>query len=129
MTSRRAPIQAENDAYGQLIWNCHQGLSTHEIIEREDGLLDLGSALPYFQPYDRWPVHEREAIRHACGPVLDVGCGAGRVSLYLQDQGHQVLAIDNSPLAVKVSACAASSRRASDPSTRYETSPRFSAPS
>src|SRR5262249_10650303 len=34
--------------------------------------------------------------------VLDIGCGAGRVALYLQDRGHRVLAIDNSPLAIKV---------------------------
>jgi 2-polyprenyl-3-methyl-5-hydroxy-6-metoxy-1,4-benzoquinol methylase len=36
------------------------------------------------------------------GRVLDIGCGAGRHSLYLQNQGFQVLGIDNSPLAVKV---------------------------
>ena len=34
--------------------------------------------------------------------VLDVGCGAGRVCLHLQEQGHEVIGIDNSPLAVKV---------------------------
>jgi SAM-dependent methyltransferase len=36
------------------------------------------------------------------GRVLDVGCGAGRHSLYLQDQGFDVLGIDVSPLAIKV---------------------------
>jgi SAM-dependent methyltransferase len=30
-----------------------------------------------------------------------VGCGAGRVALYLQERGFRVTAIDNSPLAVK----------------------------
>jgi cyclopropane fatty-acyl-phospholipid synthase-like methyltransferase len=34
--------------------------------------------------------------------VLDVGAGGGRVSLYLQDKGLDVLAIDISPLAVEV---------------------------
>jgi len=34
--------------------------------------------------------------------VLDVGCGAGRVALYLQSRGLDVIGIDNSPLAVKV---------------------------
>jgi SAM-dependent methyltransferase len=34
--------------------------------------------------------------------VLDVGCGAGRVSLHLQERGHDVVAIDESPLAVEV---------------------------
>jgi SAM-dependent methyltransferase len=34
--------------------------------------------------------------------VLDVGCGAGRLCLYLQEQGIDVLGIDISPLAVQV---------------------------
>ena len=36
------------------------------------------------------------------GRVLDIGCGAGRHSLYLQNRGFDVLGIDNSPLAIKV---------------------------
>ena len=36
------------------------------------------------------------------GRVLDVGCGAGRCSLYLQRKGFDVIGIDNSPLAIKV---------------------------
>jgi len=32
---------------------------------------------------------------------LDVGCGAGRVALYLQERGFTVTGIDNSPLAIK----------------------------
>jgi SAM-dependent methyltransferase len=101
-TAARGAVVADRDAYGQEIWNCYKGVSTYEIIEREDGLIDVGSALPYFQIPDLWPIHEREAIRRARGAILDIGCGAGRVALYLQGKGHRVLAIDNSPLAVKV---------------------------
>jgi SAM-dependent methyltransferase len=36
------------------------------------------------------------------GRVLDIGCGAGRHSLYLQKMGFDVLGIDSSPLAIKV---------------------------
>ncbi len=36
------------------------------------------------------------------GRVLDIGCGGGRWSLFLQKKGHDVLGIDISPLAVKV---------------------------
>ncbi|WP_276249004.1 class I SAM-dependent methyltransferase [Haladaptatus sp. YSMS36] len=35
------------------------------------------------------------------GPVLDVGCGTGELALYLARQGHDVLGIDLSELAVK----------------------------
>jgi SAM-dependent methyltransferase len=34
------------------------------------------------------------------GPVLDVGCGTGELSLYLARQGHDVLGIDIAPTAV-----------------------------
>jgi SAM-dependent methyltransferase len=36
------------------------------------------------------------------GKVLDIGCGAGRHSLYLQKKGFDVLGIDISPLVIKV---------------------------
>lgn len=96
-------MKPERDAYGQEILNCYQGNSTYEIAERDDGLIEVSSAQPYFQEYGNWPEHERVAIQRARGAVLDIGCGAGRVALYLQQRGHQVLAIDNSPLAIKVS--------------------------
>lgn len=32
---------------------------------------------------------------------MDIGCGAGRHALYLQEQGFDVLGIDNSPLAIR----------------------------
>jgi SAM-dependent methyltransferase len=35
------------------------------------------------------------------GPVLDVGCGTGELSLFLARQGHDVLGIDLSPLAIR----------------------------
>ena len=95
-------VPPERDAYGREIWACYKGVTTHEIVEREDGLIDIGSALPYFQPFENWPDHERAAIDRARSPALDIGCGAGRVALYLQDKNLNVLAIDNSPLAVKV---------------------------
>ena len=106
MSLRQAPrpaaITAERDAYGQEIWSCYKGVTDYEIIEREDGLIDVGSALPYFRPYANWPVHEKEAIQRARSPILDIGCGAGRVALHLQEKGHRVVAIDNSPLIVRV---------------------------
>jgi SAM-dependent methyltransferase len=99
----RTTVKPEHDAYGREIWNCYQGNSTYEIVERDDGLIDPGTAEPYLYDFPKWSSVEREAIGRAHGTVLDIGCGAGRVALYLQQKGHKVLAIDNSPLAVKVS--------------------------
>jgi len=41
-------------------------------------------------------------MRYVTGRVLDVGCGAGRVSLYLQKKGFDVLGLDVSPQAIRV---------------------------
>lgn len=68
---------------------------------RDDGLRDPSDVKPLFAPYARWSDAERHAIQYARGHVLDVGCGAGRVALYLQRRGLTVTAIDVSPEAVE----------------------------
>jgi len=74
-----------------------------EIIEREDGYIDTaGGPAVYFSEYRRWPPVEKKSLRYARGRVLDIGCGAGRHSLYLQGKGLDVVGIDNSPLAIEV---------------------------
>jgi SAM-dependent methyltransferase len=71
------------------------------MIERDDGLVDADFGIAnYFA--DKWSAVECEAFRQLHGRILDVGAGAGRVALYLQKRGHDVIAIDNSPLAVQV---------------------------
>ena len=75
-----------------------------EIVEREDALIHANVKGPamYFAPFRRWPPHHRATMRLVRGRVLDVGAGAGRVSLHLQERGHEVVAIDTSPGAVEV---------------------------
>lgn len=91
------------DAYGQEVWAFFQGKKSYEIIERDDGFIDLSSGAPaYFADFKNWPDIERQAIKLAEGKILDIGAGAGRISLYLQKKGQNVIAIDNSPLAIKV---------------------------
>lgn len=105
MTAGRSTTGAllpEEDAYGQLYLAVYEGREAFEIMERDDGLIYAGDPSDYFHSYRRWPGVEKRAMRWVRGRVLDVGCGAGRVSLHLQERGHEVLAIDESPLAVEV---------------------------
>lgn len=66
-------------------------------LVRDDGHTSQEDVAWYFATYrDFWAI-EKPALRFARGRVLDVGCGPGRVSLYLQRKGHRVTGIDASP--------------------------------
>jgi cyclopropane fatty-acyl-phospholipid synthase-like methyltransferase len=96
-------LKLMEDAYGQEVWSYFNGKKSFEIVEREDGYFDVSSGAPtYFSGYDDWPEHHKRAIEFAKGRVLDIGCGAGRHSIYLQSKGFNVTGIDSSPLAIKV---------------------------
>jgi SAM-dependent methyltransferase len=92
------------DAYGaQLLAQLKGRAPTAEIIERDDGYIATGSERgSYFQEYEQWPADEQRAVQFARGRVLDIGCGAGRHALYLQQQGRDVTGIDASAGAIKV---------------------------
>jgi SAM-dependent methyltransferase len=96
-------MKAHEDAYGREVLDFYEGRGGYEIVERDDGYVDISSGpSAYFTQYNDWGPHMQKAIAHARGRVLDVGCGAGRHALYLQLRGYDVLGIDVSPLAVKV---------------------------
>jgi SAM-dependent methyltransferase len=96
-------LREREDAFGRTVLDYFEGRRAHEVLERSDGYIDVsGGPAAYFEPFRRWPRVERKAMRHVRGRVLDVGLGVGRVALYLQERGHEVVGIDNSPLAVEV---------------------------
>jgi hypothetical protein len=63
---KSSAVSPARDAYGQELWNCHQGKTTYEIVERDDGFLDPGSALPYFADY---PSGRRTNAKPSCAPA------------------------------------------------------------
>lgn len=96
-------LRPDQDALGQALYAPHGGRHAYELVERDDGYLDLsGGPDAYTAPFRDWADCEKRAIKHAQGRVLDIGCGAGRHAVYLQERGHDVLGIDISPLALKV---------------------------
>ena len=91
------------DAFGHEFLDHLAGKDTWEIIERDDGYFNLSlGAEFYFSDYKDWPAADKLAMSYVRGRVLDIGCGAGRHSLYLQGQGFDVHGIDNSPGAIEV---------------------------
>ena len=92
------------DTFGLYLMDAYKGRNVVHIIERDDGHINANpnSTHTYLSQHSEWPQPEQQAIAHAQGTVLDIGCGAGRHSLYLQEQGHRVIAADISPLAAQV---------------------------
>jgi 2-polyprenyl-3-methyl-5-hydroxy-6-metoxy-1,4-benzoquinol methylase len=101
---RVVTVDAARDAYGQMMLALLDGEDALEIVERNDGFISASVIGPklYLAPFHRWPAHHRGAVRYTRGRILDVGAGGGRVALRLQERGHEVVAIDNSPGAIEV---------------------------
>lgn len=95
-------LKDSEDAFGHGIYDHFKGIEVEEVIERSDGYIDVSMGPnAYLSKFEDWPVHEKRAMRFAKGRVLDIGCGGGRHAIYLQNEGLDVLGIDNSPMALK----------------------------
>ena len=95
-------MDPKKDATGQAIWAAFNGKYDFEVVEREDDYIVGGTTEQYFTEFKDWLPHEKKAIRFAKGKILDIGCGTGKHTLYLQSKGFDVVGIDISPLAIKV---------------------------
>lgn len=91
------------DIFGKIMKDASQGLATPHKIIRDDGYVTEASGEQYIADVSEWVHSERLAIREVKGPVLDIGCGAGRVGVFLQRKGIEYTGIDVSPLAIDTS--------------------------
>jgi SAM-dependent methyltransferase len=91
------------DILGTALLDYYHGNYTEDIINETNISEEDVLPLPYFfRKHSEMPVLEKAALKLCKGKVLDVGCGAGCHSLYLQKKGMQVTAIDTSKGAVDV---------------------------
>ncbi|SEA58927.1 Methyltransferase domain-containing protein [Flavobacterium gillisiae] len=91
------------DLFGKAILdyqtnNSPEDLITETTISEEDEM----SVAYLFRSYKEMPSMEQKALQLAKGKILDVGCGAGSHSLYLQNELNlEVTAIDISSNAIQ----------------------------
>lgn len=95
-------LEKRADVFGELLWDYYKNGLGYLILERDDGYIIAGSASVYLSEYKAWEDSTKKALKKIKGKTLDIGCGAGRHTLYLQSQGIDVMGIDNSPLCVKI---------------------------
>jgi len=91
------------DLFGQALLDYQNGNYTEDIITSTDISSEDTLPIAYlFRSFQDMPKLEQKALKLAQGKVLDVGCGAGSHSLYLQETGLSVKAIDISEGAITV---------------------------
>ncbi|MBJ6369306.1 class I SAM-dependent methyltransferase [Snuella sedimenti] len=91
------------DLFGAALLDYQNGHYTEDIITSTSISDNDILPLPYlFRDYKDMPKLEQKALNLAKGTILDVGCGAGSHSLYLQKKNLNVKAIDISQGAIDV---------------------------
>ena len=91
------------DLFGKALLDYQNGNYTEDLITSTSISDEDELPLPYlFRSYKEMPKLEQKALQLAKGKVLDVGCGSGSHSLYLQSKGIDVKAIDISKGAIEV---------------------------
>ena len=90
------------DIFGKAILDFQTSNSPEDLVtETNISEADEMSVEYLFRNYKEMPKLEKKAMQLAKGKVLDVGCGAGSHSLYLQKKGFDVTSIDISENAIK----------------------------
>jgi SAM-dependent methyltransferase len=90
------------DLFGKAILDFQTNYAPSAIItETTISETDEMDVAYLFRSFNEMPKIEQKALQLTRGKVLDVGCGAGSHSLYLQEKGLEVNGIDISPRAIK----------------------------
>lgn len=90
------------DVYGQAIMDYYMGKGTYlRTISSIAGEDELPIA-HLFRSFEEMPELEQIALNLSRGKVLDLGCGAGSHSLYLEQNAFHVKALDISQGAIEV---------------------------
>ena len=90
------------DLFGKAILDYQTGNNPEDLItETSISEADEMSVAYLFRSFEEMPKLEQKALELSTGKILDVGCGAGSHSLYLQNKGLDVTSIDVSANAIE----------------------------
>ncbi|MCL6219146.1 class I SAM-dependent methyltransferase [Zunongwangia pacifica] len=93
----------EKDIFGMAMKAYYFKKDKTPIIVHSPDFDDDEIAIKYlFRNFSEMPKTEQQALKLAYGDVLDVGCGAGSHTLYLQQKNIKVKAIDTSEGAIDI---------------------------
>ncbi len=93
-------LKKSQDPVGHAVLDYLNGIREESILVKTD-IAEDEQLLPshFFRTFKQMPIQEQEALRRCTGRVLDVGAGAGAHSIWLQDHGFEVDALEISPLS------------------------------
>ncbi len=90
------------DLFGKAILDYQTNNSAENLFtETNISEADEMDVAYLFRSFNKMPKLEQKALQLCKAKILDVGCGAGSHSLYLQEKGFDVTAIDVSKNAIK----------------------------
>lgn len=90
------------DLFGRAILDYQTNNEPQNLITETDiSEADEMETAYLFRAFKEMPKIEQKALQLSKGKILDVGCGAGSHSLYLQEKGFDVTSIDISENAIQ----------------------------
>lgn len=92
-----------DDPIGRAVYDYHfHAVNEPIVVHSEDFDDDLMDTSYLFRTYRAMPAMERKALSLCRGHVLDIGACAGAHTVYLQEKGFEVTAVENSEFCCKV---------------------------
>ena len=83
------------DIFGQAVNDYYNDMYTEDIIVHSSIAEDDVIPIPYlFREFAEMPAIEQKALQSCLGKTLDIGSGAGSHSVWLQENGIDVTALD-----------------------------------
>lgn len=91
------------DIHGKAIWDYYnEDLDATLLVHNSYGEPEEMSVEVFFREEEDLTELELMALSHCSGSILDLGAGAGALSLILQKRGHAVTPLENSPGCIRV---------------------------